>query len=139
MLYAPPRGRGYSAYSRAQRDREALTDREVRAALANRARTRIIRKQRVLGSANILPRLHREMGQLERVENAAGPYHAHSGEAVKSGREDTLVNRLLVGKGVSSYDMDGLIELCGRCKFHFLASSLRSHVLVCSGPNTTQD
>lgn len=48
---------------------------------------------------------------------------------------DEVMDRLMAGDGVSSFEMQGLFERCDRCHLHFLSTALRLHILSCRAEN----
>lgn len=49
-----------------------------------------------------------------------------------SSRELNIIAKICRGEGVSSYDMQGLLEQCGICNRYFAGTVLRRHIFECS-------
>jgi hypothetical protein len=69
------------------------------------------------------------------VQNAAiapvaGPSSAR--QPRPNSLEQKVITKICKGEGISSYEIQGLLEQCGICKLHFTGSVLCSHIFECS-------
>jgi hypothetical protein len=47
-------------------------------------------------------------------------------------RQTAILSKIRRGAGISSYELQGLLEQCGVCKKHFASSVLFHHIFLCS-------
>jgi hypothetical protein len=49
-----------------------------------------------------------------------------------SSAETSVLRILQGGGGISAFQVQGFLEKCNHCSLHFLASTLRRHIPVCT-------
>ena len=57
---------------------------------------------------------------------------AASRPAIPSSRELDTISKISRGEGVSSYDIQGLLDQCGICNMYFTCTVLCRHIFECS-------
>jgi hypothetical protein len=120
----------YGAVRARKRAELDVTSAELSAAISARPRpppsstadTRVIRRRTTLTT--------------NAIAGATDVDQIFGADAAASSKEARLLTTLIGGDGISSYDMQGLIEECGVCHMFYLGSILPIHIFSCSCDQT---
>ncbi|KAG2140987.1 hypothetical protein DEU56DRAFT_979862 [Suillus clintonianus] len=99
-------------------------------ALVHSRRGGAVRTPRQFSAVRNISLQHRRPSTTLRLRSVADDAHIELASPTSSMEQDVL-HSLAEGRGITSYEHIGLLELCGNCQQMFAASALRVHILTC--------
>ena len=107
--------------------------------LSSRAVTRIVRRRLPLvpdtsadSSNEEPPAQPTDLHANSRISSpTAGPSRLFTSASDSESNTDNVLDRLVGGEGVTEEEWSELTEVCGHCRFRYLARALRKHIPIC--------